>query len=173
MSDVISPARAQSLIREGAVLIDIREADERAREYIPGSKHLPLSRIEEHGIPHESAKIAIFHCRSGVRTRAQAQMLKEGIESETVYIVEGGIGGWKLAGLDTIVDRSQPIDIFRQVMITAGTLVLTGVMLGTLVHPAFYGVSAFVGAGLAFSGISGTCMMANLLSLMPWNRQVA
>ena len=46
-----------------------------------------------------------------------------------------------------------------------------GVILGTLVAPAFYGISAFVGAGLLVAGTTGFCGMARLLALMPWNRR--
>jgi hypothetical protein len=52
----------------------------------------------------------------------------------------------------------------------AGTLVLSGVTLGWFVHPGFFGLSAFVGAGLVFAGITDTCGMGILLSKMPWNR---
>jgi hypothetical protein len=61
----------------------------------------------------------------------------------------------------------------RQVQIVAGLLVLTGVVLGFVLNPAFFGISAFVGAGLTFAGISGWCGMAKLLALMPWNRRAA
>jgi hypothetical protein len=57
----------------------------------------------------------------------------------------------------------------RQVQIAAGALILLGVMLGWLIHPAFYGVSAFVGAGLMVAGATGWCGMASLLRIMPWN----
>ena len=39
----ISPERAAELVRSGAVLIDIREADEHARERIPGAHHHALA----------------------------------------------------------------------------------------------------------------------------------
>jgi hypothetical protein len=58
----------------------------------------------------------------------------------------------------------------RQVQIEAGSLVLLGIVLGVWVAPAFLGLSAFVGAGLAFAGLSGWCGVARLLALMPWNR---
>lgn len=58
----------------------------------------------------------------------------------------------------------------RQVQITTGLLILTGVVLGWFVNPAFYALSAFVGAGLTFAGATGWCGMAMLLKAMPWNR---
>ncbi len=58
----------------------------------------------------------------------------------------------------------------RQVQITAGLLILTGIVLGWAVNPIFYALSAFVGAGLTFAGATGWCGMAMLLKTMPWNR---
>ena len=58
----------------------------------------------------------------------------------------------------------------RQVRIAAGTLVVLGTVLGLTVHPGFIGLSAFVGAGLIFAGVTDTCGMGLLLARMPWNR---
>ena len=82
-------------------------------------------------------RIAIFHCRSGQRTAMHAAKLAEAASCEA-YIVEGGIEAWKKAGLPVARDRSQPIEIQRQVMIAAGSLVLLGVLLGQFVAPGFY-----------------------------------
>ena len=47
MPTTITAEAASRLIREeGALLVDIREADEHAREHIPGSRNLPLSRLD-------------------------------------------------------------------------------------------------------------------------------
>ncbi|MBI2174946.1 MAG: DUF2892 domain-containing protein [Candidatus Omnitrophica bacterium] len=54
----------------------------------------------------------------------------------------------------------------RQVQIAAGSLVVLGLLI-----PHGWWLALFVGAGLVFAGISGTCGMAVLLSRMPWNRQ--
>ena len=61
----------------------------------------------------------------------------------------------------------------RRVMDTAGLLILTGVVLGYSVSPLWFGLSGFIGAGLTFAGLSGTCGMARVLMLMPWNKAVA
>jgi hypothetical protein len=59
------------------------------------------------------------------------------------------------------------------VQITAGSFVLLGVLLALLVSPWFVLLSAFIGAGLVFSGVTGTCGMARALMLMPWNKPAA
>jgi rhodanese-related sulfurtransferase len=167
----ISPARAAELMRAGAVLIDIREADEHARERIPGARHHALTRIDRNDPIHKGDDVLIFHCRSGARTKGNVARLAAATPQCESYILEGGLDAWKKAGLPVALDRSQPIDIMRQVQIAAGGLVLVGVMLGAFVTPAFYALSGFVGAGLLFAGVSGFCGMARLLAVMPWNRR--
>ena len=68
-------------------------------------------------------------------------------------------------------DKSQPLPLMRQVQIVAGVLILLGVALGYAFSSGFFLLSAFVGAGLTFAGITGFCGMARLLALMPWNRR--
>ena len=165
----IDVARARRLLDQGAVLVDVREADERAREHVPGARHNPLSRLA--AVDPRGAKAVIFHCRSGARTAANAQRLAAVADCEA-YILEGGLEAWKKAGLPVTVDSRQPIEIMRQVQIAAGSMVLAGVALGVWVAPTFLALSAFVGAGLVFAGTTGWCGMAKLLAFMPWNRRV-
>jgi rhodanese-related sulfurtransferase len=167
----ISPERAAELVRAGAVLVDIREADEHARERIPGAHHRALSLLDKAGVMRAGDRVLIFHCRSGARTKANAARLNASANGCETYVLEGGLDAWKKAGLPVALDRSQPIDIMRQVQIAAGSLVLIGVLLGALVAPGFYALSALVGAGLTFAGLTGFCGMARLLALMPWNRR--
>lgn len=165
----ISPSDAKRLVDQGATLVDIRGPDERAREHIPGSHHGPLTQLTDFagvGTP------IIFHCRSGMRTKSNAGHLRQSAPCEA-YMLEGGIEGWKQAGLPVTVDDSQPIEISRQVMIVAGSLVLIFVALGALVAPAFSLLAGAIGAGLVVGGVSGWCGMAKLLALMPWNRGTA
>jgi rhodanese-related sulfurtransferase len=162
----ISPAEAKRLLDQGATLIDIRGRDEHARERIQGARNLPVESLTT---LDGDNRIAIFHCRSGQRTAKHAAKLAEATSCEA-YIVEGGIEAWKRAGLPVALDRSQPIEIQRQVMIAAGSLVLLGILLGQFVASEFYAAPAFVGAGLIFADVTGWCGMAKLLAFMPWNR---
>jgi len=167
----ITPARAKELIDRGAILIDIREFDEHARSRIPAARHAPLSRLERLEIGTDAPAV-IFHCRSGNRTASNTTRLAQCTDYDA-FILDGGIDAWKSAGLPVVEDRGQPIEIMRQVQIAAGALVFAGTALGALVHPGFYAVAAFVGAGLVFAGVSGSCMMARLLAFAPWNRRAA
>jgi rhodanese-related sulfurtransferase len=152
-----------------AVLIDIRETDEHAREHILGARLAPLSAIDAHDFDRDHAKAAVFHCKSGMRTQANAaRLIARGFRE--AYFLEGGIEAWKAAGYAVHANTKAPLEIMRQVQIAAGALVLIGVALGWFVHPAFFALSAFVGAGLTFAGATGWCGMAMLLKAMPWNR---
>lgn len=150
-----------------AVLVDIREADEHAREHIAVARLVPLSKFLP-GAVRAEAKPVIFHCQSGNRTCTNLERLREGGASE-FYVLEGGLNAWKSAGLPTVVDRRQPLPLQRQVMITAGSIIVISLALAWLVSPYFIGITAFMGCGLTFAGLSGWCGLAKLLEHMPWN----
>lgn len=167
----IDTAQAKALLDAGqAMLIDIRESDEHAREHIIGSRSVPLSGFDASDFAGQRDKVAIVHCASGSRTaQAAPRILMKGFRE--VYQLEGGLAAWKAAGLPVHLDRRAPISLQRQVQLVAGSLVLLGVLLGVLVTPWFLLLSAFVGSGLAFAGLSGTCALARLLVLLPYNRR--
>jgi len=169
----ITPTEAHKRLTQGsAVLVDIREPAEHARESIPGARLAPLSKMEN-GLPAmPGAKAVIFHCQGGRRTAENAAKLAQ-CDAPEIYLLEGGLSGWKSAGLKTTVDRSKPIEMQRQVQIAAGSLVVLGLLLAALVSPWFLALSAFVGCGLIFAGVSGWCGMAHMLAVMPWNRVAA
>lgn len=168
----LPPREAQKLLESGkAILIDIREAEEFAREHIRGARHVPLSALDRHDFDRERAdgKAAIFQCQSGRRTEINRERLVA-LGFQQAYVIEGGLNAWRAAGLPSHVDRKQPMELQRQVQIAAGSLVLTGVVLGFSVSPLFFLLSGGVGAGLVFAGMSGSCLMGQILAQMPWNR---
>jgi len=162
----ITPAEARAAVDQGALLVDIRDEDEHARERIPGATNIPLARIGE--LP-ECRHPVIFHCRSGMRTQANAAALESAAAGAPCFILDGGINAWRTDGLPTAVDRGQPLELMRQVQLAAGGLALAGALLGLFVALPFLWLSAFVGAGLMVAGATGWCGMARLLRLMPWN----
>src|SRR3546814_16987827 len=93
-------------------------------------------------------------CRSGMRTASARDRLLANTTRPT-FVLKGGIDAWSAAGLPTITDTKAPIEIMRQAQIAAGLLILAGVALGFLVATVWFGLAAFVGAGLLFAGISG------------------
>ena len=170
----ISPREAQTLVAQGAKLIDIRDADEYLHEHIPEAHLAPLPALEQGSLPANlRAEQVIFHCQSGKRTQNAATKLSAIAAPAQVWLLEGGIDGWKAAGLPVAKDSSQPLPLMRQVQIAAGSLALLGVILGYSVSSAFFLLSGFVGAGLLFAGVTGFCGMARLLKVMPWNRRTS
>jgi rhodanese-related sulfurtransferase len=168
----LKPQDAKRMLDEGrAILIDIRNPDEFAREHITGARLVPLPALDTHDFDRERAAgvAVIFQCQSGRRTEANAARLVGAGFKET-FVIDGGLNAWRGAGLPLHVDRKQPIDLQRQVQIAAGSLVLAGVALAAVVSPWFILLSGFVGGGLVFAGASGSCAMAQLLMLMPWNK---
>ena len=102
--------------------------------------------------------------------RVQSIVLtKEGFTQPIV--VTGGTLAWIDAGLPVTRGTAKVISLERQVRIVAGALVVTGVVLAQSVNHWFIGLSAFVGAGLVFAGITDFCGMGLLLARMPWNKR--
>lgn len=171
---VIRAEAAQQRIQQGAVLVDVRNADEYRREHIGGSLPVPLAELTAQGLPQaaKQASCVVFHCKSGMRTGQACAVLAQTVPAGTeAFILENGLDGWKAAGLPVVTDRSQPLELMRQVQIAAGSLALAGALLGWLVSPLFYILCGMVGAGLLTAGITGFCGMAHLLAVMPWNRR--
>lgn len=154
-------------------LIDVRTPAEHGELHIAGSRLMPLDRLDASAVraAAESAERCVIVCRSGKRAEQAFQKL-HAAGCENLAILEGGVMAWEGAGLP--VERgAKAISLERQVRIAAGLLVLLGVSLGTWLHPAFYGISAFVGAGLVFAGITDWCGMAMVIAKMPWNQRSA
>lgn len=169
----LNPNEVADRLKHGrAVLVDIREPDEFARRRVKGAHSRPLSLFEQSRVGMEPGRDVVFACRSGRRTAANCDRLQAVVDGDA-FVLEGGLDAWAAAGLPLEEDRKAPLELMRQVQIAAGLLVLLGVGLGFAVSPAFFGVSAFVGAGLAFAGVSGFCGMARVLAVMPWNQRAA
>ena len=167
----LTPQQAAEKMQNGAILVDIRSSTEFTGKHIDGAASLPLDQIGSQPQPFSAGDTVIFSCLSGMRTRQNAELLKQSAQAcNEVYLLEGGLNAWQRAGLPVEAKPGQPMEMMRQVQIAAGSLVLLGFLLGSLVSPGFYLLCAFVGAGLVFAGLTGFCGMARLLAHMPWNR---
>jgi rhodanese-related sulfurtransferase len=170
----ISPAELDRLCKEGKQieLIDVRTPVEFREVHVEIARNVPLDQLDvaalmqaRNGSANEPLYVV---CHSGSRGRqACERFLTAGFSN--VVNVEGGTKACLEAGLP-VVRGKKTVSLERQVRIAAGSLVLLGAVLGWLANPAFLGLSAFVGAGLVFSGITDTCPMAMLIARMPWNQ---
>ena len=153
-------------------LIDVRTPLEFRDVHVEFVRNLPLDQLDPESVMKarngNAGEPLYVVCQLGGRSQKACEAFhKKGFTN--VVNVEGGTEACVAAGLP-LVRGKKAISLERQVRIVAGSLVLIGVILGWQVHPAFYGLSGFVGAGLLFAGISDTCGMGMLLSRMPWNK---
>jgi len=103
MPNSLSVIDALARQQAGAVLVDVREADEFAAVSAPGAVNVPLSLIQktgkaayrDHGIDPEAEGLLII-CRSGGRSG----MACGGLGPNAIN-VEGGMLAWQAAGLPT------------------------------------------------------------------------
>ncbi|MEU1494909.1 rhodanese-like domain-containing protein [Streptomyces sp. NPDC005776] len=156
------------------VVIDVRTPGEYAGGHLPGAHNIPLDDLE-HALPtlRETADRGdlLMVCASGTRSQnAGTTLASNGIPAASL---EGGTAAWASAGGElhrpaTTAAPKWAMD--RQVRLTAGSLVLLGLLLGQVIHPAFQLLSAGVAAGLVYSALSNSCAMASLLGKLPYNR---
>jgi rhodanese-related sulfurtransferase len=159
------------IAKDEAVLVDVREPSEHAGERIPEARLVPLSTFDPTRMPPGDGRKVVLHCLSGDRSAQAGRRLVEAGVAQ-VYHLHGGLQAWKAAGYATERSLHAPISMQRQVQMVAGSLVFLGTVLGAWFSPWFLILSGFVGAGLTFAGITGTCGMAMLLARLPYNRKV-
>jgi rhodanese-related sulfurtransferase len=152
-------------------LIDVRTPAEFREVHADIVRNIPLDRLDpqelKRALNGDLEKPCYIICRSGNRGKQACQKLAAS-GFENVINVEGGTQAWDAAGLP-VVRGKKTISLERQVRIAAGFLVLLGVALAWF-HSAFLAISAFVGGGLIFAGITDTCGMGMMLARMPWNQ---
>jgi len=175
MSEIatISVKQLSKLSQQGDVeLLDVRTPAEFREVHASLAKNVPLETLDPAAVRKQRTGAAsdplYLICRSGGRSMNACKQFVAAGHSQVVS-VDGGTLAWDEAGLP-VVRGKKTISLERQVRITAGLLVLLGSVLAFFVHPYFIGLSAFVGAGLMFAGITDTCGMGMMLTKMPWNQ---
>lgn len=152
-------------------LIDVRTPVEFREVHCPLARNVPLDSVVPKAVMDSRAdKDGPLYviCRSGRRgEKACEAFVAAGYNN--VVNVEGGTSAWEEAGLPVVRGRKS-ISLERQVRIAAGFLVVVGTAAGVFHHDYWLGISAFVGAGLMFAGITDTCAMGMLIARMPWNQ---
>ena len=168
----IQPQALLAAHQQGALLLDVRSPAEFRSGRVQGAVNLPLENVTAESVRtllagNDQVPVLLL-CASGGRARTAAQRLaSSGLKT---LVVQGGTNSCAQAGLPMDKDAGGMISVERQVRIAAGALVATGVILGTWVHPSFYGLSGFIGAGLVFAGVTDWCGMGLLLARAPWNK---
>src|SRR4051795_5619191 len=103
--DEIDAASAQSL--EGAVWIDVREADEWQEGHLPGAVHVPRGYLESRieGVAPDKSKPVVLYCAAANRSAFAAKTLEE-LGYESVHSLAGGFTDWKRNGLEIVMPRT-------------------------------------------------------------------
>jgi rhodanese-related sulfurtransferase len=169
-STSLSPAELRELLDADAPcqLFDVRPYPEFATGHIRGARLMPLDEISRRLGEIDRARPVVLVCRTGKRSELARETLTKAGFGQAAELA-GGVLAWQQAGLPLDLAARAPWSLERQVRVVAGNLVLVGLVLGVMVHPAFLGLSAFVGAGLVFAGLTDWCGMGLLLAKMPWN----
>ena len=154
-------------------LIDVRTPVEYKQGHILGARLHPLQNLNVEEIrtsrPEDAKGPTYILCKAGSRARKAAIELKKA--EINCCVVTGGTEACLDASFPSQSDAScKVISLERQVRIASGSLILAAAILSYLVNISFVGISAFVGAGLVFAGVTDTCGMGMFLAKMPWNR---
>ena len=149
-------------------LIDVRTPAEYGSVHAKGAVNLPMESLDLAKIPCSKEEEIHVICQSGGRSMKVCQKL-EAAGFTHIVNVEGGTLAWHAAGLP-VVEGKKVMSLERQVRIAAGSLVVIGAAVGQFVHPGGFALSAFIGAGLVFAGVTDTCGMGMMIAKMPWNR---
>ena len=152
----------------GIPLIDVRTPAEYGSIHADGAVNHPMESLQVEKIPFSKEEEIHVICQSGGRSMKVSQKL-EAVGFTNIVNIEGGTLEWHAAGLP-VMEGKKVMSLERQVRIAAGSLVVIGAAVGQFVHPGGFGLSAFIGAGLVFAGVTDTCGMGIMIAKMPWNR---
>jgi molybdopterin/thiamine biosynthesis adenylyltransferase/rhodanese-related sulfurtransferase len=103
--DEIDAGAAKAL--DGAVWIDVREADEWQEGHLPGAVHIPRGYLEsrvEAAAPDKSTPVIVY-CASAARSAFAAKSLQE-LGYEDVHSLAGGFTEWKRTGGEITFSRT-------------------------------------------------------------------
>lgn len=167
----ISPKRLHEIAQAGqnVQLIDVRTPVEFREAHLSFAHNVPLHQLSSATFAGGRSGDPLYViCQSGGRGKQACEKLLAAGYSD-VLNVEGALQAWLDAGLP-VVRGKKAVSLERQVRIAVGVIVLVGALLGYFAHPYWIALSALVGAGLVFSGVTDTCGIGMFLARMPWNR---
>jgi len=164
----VEESSQQRHLKNDIPLVDVRTPAEYGSVHADGASSYPMESFNLEQIPFAKDEEIHVICQSGGRSMKVCQKL-ESVGFTKIVNVEGGTSAWQSAGLP-VVEGKKVMSLERQVRIAAGLLVVIGVAVGQFVHPGGFALSAFIGAGLVFAGVTDTCGMGMMIAKMPWNR---
>jgi molybdopterin/thiamine biosynthesis adenylyltransferase/rhodanese-related sulfurtransferase len=96
----VDPSEVREQLNNGAVVLDVREAEEWSTGHIPGARHMPKSFLESRieGTAPDRDQHIILYCQSGNRSAWAARTLIDDLGYSNVESMTGGITLWKDRG---------------------------------------------------------------------------
>lgn len=184
---------------DGGVILDVRTAMEHGeKRLVCAHAHVPLDALDPAAFMRErnlGATTPVYLlCRSGNRARqAGEKFVAAGFKN--VFVVSNGIGacaecGYEVEGTQVAAEAAKQaadaaaspaanmkglaaLPLEQQVRVVAGAVVALGALLAMMSSSVFIIIPFAVGCGLLYSGLTGDCRLALLLTKAPWNQQAA
>jgi rhodanese-related sulfurtransferase len=168
----VSTVRARLDQPDAVTVLDVRTPAEFETVHIRGSYNVPLNLLDEHAEQFAARldRDIVLVCASGVRaTQARQRLAAVGVDR--TQVLDGGITAYAAAGAPdgSIVRGRARWALDRQVRFVSGVLVLAGLAVG-LRAPKARLLSAGIATGLTVSALTDVCVMARILSALPYNR---
>ena len=162
---------------EPVALADVRSRAEYESVHAVGARHHALDDFDPErtvgsfDVPGLGTEVPLYlTCYSGQRAAAAAEkMVNAGYPN--VKLVDGGTQAWETERLPVVRGQARRVvPLAQQVQIAVGLMLLLKTLLGVAIHPVFFVLTAALGVGLVYAGLTQNCLLAQLLSRMPWNR---
>lgn len=93
----VTPEQTQQALADGtAIVVDVREQDERDAGYIEGSRFIPLQSLSAEAATLPKDQTIVFQCRVGGRSGMAAQALRQA--GYDAWSMAGGLLQWDAEG---------------------------------------------------------------------------
>jgi rhodanese-related sulfurtransferase len=103
MASAIAPTEAIRLVNNGAVLVDLRAANQFKDGHIAGARNLPADQIaaDPQALARFAGKPVVLYCGDGVVTAAAQRTLARAGAKE-VFALRGGLAAWSQENLPVV-----------------------------------------------------------------------
>lgn len=102
----VEAQEAVRLINNGAIVIDVRNAEAFGRGHIVNARNIPSDEIDSRlaSLGADASKTVVAVCDAGISSRRAVSALRQkGYES--VYSLKQGMSGWTQAGLPVVTGK--------------------------------------------------------------------